>query len=220
MYPKQPFDFAGRTGTVSFDVSNDTHLGHGAWPEFWITDLPIPAPFAHFAGPFASFPQNGFGIRLDGGGQPGQQGTCTNGSNLGVSRWTIESVVISRNYVIEDTLNGTTSMVLTILDCVINSPDNSGILNHVEVRVSQSQIDVYATMPVRFPRSSTLRSSPAPTLVLLEDWSGSTTRSTMLIKISSQPASHHKESIHSFGTTLHSMDRLRFVTSAMTHSIH
>ena len=24
MYPKQPFDFAGRTGTVSFDVSNDS----------------------------------------------------------------------------------------------------------------------------------------------------------------------------------------------------
>ena len=25
MYPKQPFDFAGRTGTVSFDISNDSH---------------------------------------------------------------------------------------------------------------------------------------------------------------------------------------------------
>ena len=24
MYPKQPFNFAGRTGTVSFNVSNDT----------------------------------------------------------------------------------------------------------------------------------------------------------------------------------------------------
>ncbi|MEQ1384020.1 hypothetical protein ABLW58_25550, partial [Salmonella enterica] len=48
MYPKQPFDFAGRTGTVSFDVSNDTAGTHAAWPEFWLTDLPIPAPFNHF----------------------------------------------------------------------------------------------------------------------------------------------------------------------------
>lgn len=28
MYPKQPFDFAGRTGTISFDVSNDSHGTH------------------------------------------------------------------------------------------------------------------------------------------------------------------------------------------------
>ncbi|WP_410959388.1 hypothetical protein, partial [Salmonella sp. SAL4433] len=40
MYPKQPFDFAGRTGTVSFDISNDTAGTHAAWPEFWMTNLP------------------------------------------------------------------------------------------------------------------------------------------------------------------------------------
>ena len=45
MYPKQPFDFAGRTGTVSFDVSNDTAGSHAAWPEFWLSDLPVPDPF-------------------------------------------------------------------------------------------------------------------------------------------------------------------------------
>jgi hypothetical protein len=45
MYPKQPFDFAGRTGTVTFDVSNDTHGTHAAWPEFWMTDQPVPALF-------------------------------------------------------------------------------------------------------------------------------------------------------------------------------
>ena len=30
IYPKQPFNFAGRTGTISFDVSNDTQGSHGA----------------------------------------------------------------------------------------------------------------------------------------------------------------------------------------------
>ena len=65
MYPKQPFDFAGRTGTVSFEVSNDTQGSHGAWPEFWMTNLPVPAPFAHFDS-WAALPQFGLGIRSDG----------------------------------------------------------------------------------------------------------------------------------------------------------
>ena len=73
MYPKQPFDFAGRTGTVSFDVSNDSHGTHSAWPEFWMTDLPIPAPFGHF---FNSLPPNGFGVRFGGMAPAGGQGGC------------------------------------------------------------------------------------------------------------------------------------------------
>ena len=28
MYPRQPFDFAGRTGTIVFDVSNDSGGSH------------------------------------------------------------------------------------------------------------------------------------------------------------------------------------------------
>ena len=49
MYPKQPFDFAGRTGTISFDVSDDSHGNHRAWPELWVADGPEPAPFTHFS---------------------------------------------------------------------------------------------------------------------------------------------------------------------------
>ena len=45
IYPKQHFDFAGRTGTVAFDVSNDTSGSHGTWPELWIIDQPVPGPF-------------------------------------------------------------------------------------------------------------------------------------------------------------------------------
>ena len=44
IYPKQPWDIAGRTGTVAFDVSDDSEGTHAAWPEFWWTDQPIPAP--------------------------------------------------------------------------------------------------------------------------------------------------------------------------------
>ena len=66
MYPKQPFDFAGRTGTVAFDVTNDTSGTHGTWPEFWLTDQPVPAPFTHGSPvcDFCSVPRNGLGIRF------------------------------------------------------------------------------------------------------------------------------------------------------------
>jgi hypothetical protein len=164
MYPKQPFDFAGRTGTVSFDVSNDSHAIHAAWPEFWVSDLPIPAPFSHF-GSWLALPQNGFGVRFAASVVPGQTGLCPNSNNLITRRWTVDSAIVIRNYVFEDanyqgvefgTPSGT-PLKLNILDCVISSPDNSGVTNHVEVRISQNQIDVYATDAGVAPTPVTLR---------------------------------------------------------------
>lgn len=145
MYPKQPFDFAGRTGTVSFDVSNDTHGSHAAWPEFWFTDLPIPAPFNHSAGIGIPVPRHGFGVRFHVRAAAGEWGSCPNGNNINVPRWTVGGAVVIRNYVIDDTEFGATQISLTILDCVIAPPDNSGITNHVELRVSQNQIEVWAS---------------------------------------------------------------------------
>ena len=147
MYPKQPFDFAGRTGTVSFDISNDTHGTHAAWPEFWLSNLPIPTPFNHFD-TWQALPEHGLGIRFAASAAPGNYGSCTNGNNLDKRRWTVDSAVVVRNYVMDDTigLGGVrTNMTVTALDCVVSPPDNSGITNHVELRISQNQIDVYAT---------------------------------------------------------------------------
>jgi hypothetical protein len=62
IYPKQPFNWAGRTGTIVFDVSLDSHGNHAAWPELWVTDKPIPAP----GNDDAATPYNGFGITFDG----------------------------------------------------------------------------------------------------------------------------------------------------------
>src|SRR5262249_21339349 len=78
MYPKQPFDFAGRTGTVSFDISNDSHGIHAAWPEFWLSNLPVPAPFSH-TDSWQSLPEHGLGIRFAATVSPGQYGSCQNG---------------------------------------------------------------------------------------------------------------------------------------------
>jgi hypothetical protein len=164
MYPKQPFDFAGRTGTVSFDVSNDTHTGHSAWPEFWITNLPVPAPFDFFGG-WVSLPQHGLGVHLSAMAAPGSGGLCPNAKNLNVNRWTVERAVVVRNYVAEEVdYSGVSSrtasnppLKLNILDCVISSPDGSGIMNHIEVQVTPTKIDVYATDAGVAPSPTTLR---------------------------------------------------------------
>jgi hypothetical protein len=148
MYPKQPFNFAGRTGTISFDVSNDTEGSHSVWPELWVTDTPKPTPFTHFQGVGGTIPANAFGIRLAAStiaGQGAQLGAnCPSDNNI---RWTVDSIVAVRNYVIDDTQGfGTrSSMTVTPTGCVIASSGANGGLNHVEVQVSQNQIDVYAT---------------------------------------------------------------------------
>jgi hypothetical protein len=152
MYPKQPFDFAGRTGTVSFDVSNDTHSTHSAWPEFWMSNLPVPIPFSHH-GDWIGLPQHGFGVRFGAQVVPGSTGLCPNFNNLNFSRWTVDSAAVIRNYVLEDVNYagldyGTASspgLKLNILDCVIASPDGSGQMNHIEIQVNANEIDIYAT---------------------------------------------------------------------------
>jgi len=136
MYPKQPFDFANRTGTVAFDVSNDTTGTHGTWPELWLTDQPVPAPFMHSSCAFCSLPRNGFGIRFG-----GDRGTCPEG-------WRAESVTIVRNYVAEERHiyeSNTTGAQIREKGCASLSTGPNGGLNHVEIRISHDQIDVYAS---------------------------------------------------------------------------
>ena len=45
MYPRQPFDIAGRTGTAVFSATDDTEGSHGAWPTWVYTSQPVPAPY-------------------------------------------------------------------------------------------------------------------------------------------------------------------------------
>jgi hypothetical protein len=150
MYPKQPFDFAGRTGTVAFDVSNDTQGPHATWPEFWITDTPVPTPFSHFNS-WLSFPMNGLGIRFSANGEIGSYGICPNGNNLNQRRFTVDSAVVVRNYAYEDVswagpaYGAATGMKVNILDCVIMSPGPNGPLNHMEIRVAQNLLEVWAS---------------------------------------------------------------------------
>jgi hypothetical protein len=76
-YPRQPFNFAGRTGTIVFDVSNTSQGSHAAWPELWVTDQPIPDPFT-FEGGNADNPRNGFGLSFDSGAYVGEASIVKN----------------------------------------------------------------------------------------------------------------------------------------------
>jgi hypothetical protein len=142
MYPKQPFDWAGRTGTVSFDLSNDTGGPHAAWPEFWISDLPVPDPFTH-SDPcdLCSVPKNAFGIRLSLGSGAGNAGLCPNGGDT--ARWGASDLVIVSNYVDRTFSWGQPNT--RIFSCVKSSPGSNGPLNHVEIRVSQNQIELWGS---------------------------------------------------------------------------
>ena len=158
MYAKQPFDFAGRTGTVSFDVSNNSFGTHAVWPEFWVTDQPVPAPWIHF-GSFISHPRNGLAIRLGNAASDAgnNQGECPTNANLDKWRWTVDSAAIVRDFVMEDTasegdpdcLGAETcfhgNLKVNLLDCVIEPKGPEDGFNHVEVKINQTQIDVYAT---------------------------------------------------------------------------
>lgn len=117
MYPKQPFDFAGRTGTIVFDVSNDTQGSHMAWPELWITTKPTPTPVDFFHDHYAT-PEFGLGLQFD--------NTCGD----------VDLADSVASYAI-------TPLSIQRLACVTLS--NGTTMNHYEVRVSQTRIEVWGT---------------------------------------------------------------------------
>lgn len=146
MYPKQPFDIAGRTGTMSFDVSNDSHGNHTAWPEIWYTDTPAPDPFTHFES-LQEIPANAVGIRFENACVAGN--TSCLGAYPGVPSgpWvTVGSADVVTNYVSNDTMFGPVAPTLNVqvLDAV-RPPSGPGQNNHFEIRFSTNQIDVYGT---------------------------------------------------------------------------
>jgi hypothetical protein len=128
LYPKQPFDFAGRTGVVTFDLSADSSGPHAAWPEFFITDKPVPAIRGQISlapGPTAA---NSVGFALHGG--------CNNDPTL----TSVGAVFASRNYVYDEPS-------FTTVGCVKKSSAGSAALNHFEVRVSTNRLEVWGTDP-------------------------------------------------------------------------
>jgi hypothetical protein len=131
MYPRQPFDFAGRTGKVVFDVSNDTEGSHMAWPEIVITDQPVPAPFEAASG-LADLARNSFGFSLN--------ATCQNNAFVpsGGDSFGVSTMFTTTNYSLA-------SVKYTSTGCVKKSSGAGGPLNHVELRISPTHVEVWAT---------------------------------------------------------------------------
>jgi len=61
---RQPYDFADRTGRLTWEVDAKTAGSHSWWTEVWVTDEPVPAPHGETPGTLAR-PRNGVGVVLD-----------------------------------------------------------------------------------------------------------------------------------------------------------
>lgn len=127
-YPKQPFDFTGRTGKVVFDVSNDTSGTHGAWPDFTITDEPVP-------GVMECITECNLGENSVGTAKNEVGFDMAHASEQG-NTWSVERIWVSKNGVLSD-------VPVTRYGDVTKG--SRAAMNHVEVRVSTTRIDIYAT---------------------------------------------------------------------------
>jgi hypothetical protein len=115
-------------------VSDDSQGNHEAWPELWVTDQPTPAPFQHEDGTAAS-ERNAVGIRFAG---------C---ASCNPRTFGVDSAIVVTNYVGNDSFFcGTCTLAVKTLGAVTESLQ-PGQLNHIEVQVSQNDIEVYATNP-------------------------------------------------------------------------
>jgi hypothetical protein len=151
MYPRQPFDFAGRTGTVVFDVSDNSQGSHGAWPAFAITSLPVPAPDGNVPLIEDAAPDS-VGFALD--GLCGQGGCVAHGDvSVGGSNYPPGARVDSPAFTcvtvgsVYETIDYREhSVPFTVRGCVLPSPA-VGTDNHVQVRIGPHGIAVFASDP-------------------------------------------------------------------------
>jgi hypothetical protein len=123
-YPKQPFDFTDRTGKVTFDLSADSDGTHGAWPEFLITDKPIPGARVSISGGIPPGAVNEIGFSLDG---------CTSGPGGSTG---VGTVFATKSGVYSELNFSSTG-------CVTKGSARS--MNHFEVRINKTHLEVWGT---------------------------------------------------------------------------
>jgi len=125
--PRQAFDFAGRTGTITMDVDAKTEGGHSYWVEVWIADQPQPAVGN---GPgVATQPRNGIGLEFSGCAAE------TPGGNVA----TVQYIDLARNYAWTQLHYGND---FSSPNCVTTA---DGQRNHFEIRLSQNHVEVWGT---------------------------------------------------------------------------
>ncbi len=138
---RQPFDFAGRTGSIVFDAEG-YNVGLLGWISVEITELPTPAPSFTLQENYenGSIPQNGIEIQF---------AHICGGENVGVS-----DILVYDDFAQLHVFTAGESCV----------PAAQGQLNHFEVRLSESRVEVLAT-----PASADGVTFEAPVLIAAAD---------------------------------------------------
>ena len=137
MMTRQPFDFAGRTGTIVWDVDakifprND---GHGWWTEMWISEDPGPLPYQQNFPSVDSVARNSFGLVFQGtnGFEGCDKAKMMNG---------VTAAVVSNNYNTRDLISAT-DMWKAPYGC-FKIADSK--LNHFELHINTDTAELYAS---------------------------------------------------------------------------
>lgn len=125
---RQPFDFRGRTGRAVFDVEGQLIGNLHGWVSFAITEEPSPAPSFGVLGNFenGAVPRNGVEVHFF--------QLCNRTDRVGVGQ-----VNVFRDYAETFYLDNEQGRMPT---CVATQ---KGALNHFEVRVSRTHLEVWGT---------------------------------------------------------------------------
>jgi hypothetical protein len=138
MYPRQPFNFAGRTGTIEFNVADNSEGIHAAWPTLTITDQPVPAPYTDSLSGVNDIARNSISIQLD--GCPETSGcTALNPTGMNWSECEYPIVTYSTNYQLASVAN-----TWSTTGCVAAST-NPTMMNHVEIQINSTGLNIWAT---------------------------------------------------------------------------
>jgi hypothetical protein len=120
--PRQPFDFAGRIGTISYNVDAVTEGGLSWWTSLFVTNDPNPGA-NNTEKVTGLIPRNGVGVNMD--------DSC----GMPATHMRVNRVYTFADYTESNTPLNNTACVLT----------QRGSLNHIEVRLSQTSIEVWAS---------------------------------------------------------------------------
>ena len=127
---RRPFDFANRTGIISFDVDGQAQApsGHGYWLNVFISAEPVPAPYQDI-GIGALYAKDGVAVEFEATPAPcGSDGTKSGVSNFFVQK----DYTKTHSYHPPD----------NAVTCFKTQPE---VMNHIELHVSQSGIEVFAS---------------------------------------------------------------------------
>ena len=147
--PRQPFDFAGRTGVIAFDLGGRQAGGHGFWPEIIITSEASPAPYQDLIGIFP-FPRDAIGVEI------ANQPSCEYLAGSTYTHNGVSAIKVIRNYVVSGW--GGNDLQADYAGTGKPSdppcfPVSDERMNHFELRVSASAIELWVSDPGADPQA-------------------------------------------------------------------